>query len=206
MVYPDYSIEVQSINRGDSVVVGVDEVGRGAGAGVVTAAAVHVPVDMVPYLLGKVNDSKKLSQKRREELFDVIVNNTYYAIQDVDVEVIDKINIFEATKLAMSSALSLLNESIQISHALVDGPVNISGLTDTSYTNIIRGDSKSLSIAAASILAKVHRDRLMIKLHTTYPLYNWEKNKGYLTKEHIEAINTYGITQHHRTSFRKVGR
>lgn len=176
------------------------------GAGPVTAAAVFVPKDVIHLLLGKVNDSKKMSQRKREELFDVITEKCVYAVSDISSEVIDKINILEATKIAMMNSISVIGNKVDIQHVLVDGTVDLSEYTDIPTTKVIRGDSKSISIAAASIVAKVHRDRLMVELDKEIPLYNIKKNKGYLTADHIKALQLYGPTEHHRLSFNKVGK
>ena len=139
-------------------------------------------------------------------MFKLIDRNCLWAVASVDSATIDRINILEATKLAMFNALDKLEQQdLYITHALIDGTVKIDNLW-CPQTQVIRGDSKSISIAAASIMAKVTRDEEMRTLHWIYPEYGWIRNKGYLTKEHIEAIQTYGITDHHRKSFRKVGK
>jgi ribonuclease HII len=203
--YATYEIEEQLLQEGCDIVVGVDEVGRGPGAGPVTAGAVWIPRDALPKLMVKVKDSKVLTEKRREELYELIDETCVWTVASVDNTVIDQINILEATKLAMFKALGQLEyKGVYIDHALIDGTVKIDDLW-CPQTQIIRGDSKSISIAAASIMAKVTRDEEMRTLHWVYPEYGWMRNKGYLTREHIEAIQTYGITDYHRKSFRKVG-
>lgn len=204
MDYPNYDLENQAKELGYKYIVGVDEVGRGAGAASVVAAAVYVPPESINLLSGKVNDSKKLSVKKREELFTIINDNCLVGIGNVSAETIDDINILEATKLAMKQAIE---DVAYYDYILVDGTVDLSKhIKYCPYQRIIKGDAKSISIAAASIIAKVTRDRIMIDLDKEWPIYGWKKNKGYLTKEHIEAINTYGITDYHRTTFKKVGR
>jgi ribonuclease HII len=202
--YATYEIEEQLLQEGCDIVVGVDEVGRGPGAGPVTAGAVWIPRDALPKLMVKVKDSKVLTEKRREELYELIDETCVWTVASVTNVVIDDINILEATKLAMKNALTHIDETVDMDHVLIDGTVEVYGLW-CPQTQIIRGDSKSISIAAASIMAKVTRDEEMRTLHWVYPEYGWMRNKGYLTREHIEAIQTYGITDYHRKSFRKVG-
>jgi ribonuclease HII len=199
--YATYEIE-ESLSL--DYIVGVDEVGRGPGAGPVTAGAVWIPKEHLPKLLVKVRDSKTLTEKRRSELYKLIEETCVWAVASVDNKVIDEINILNATKLAMKKALSYIEEALFIDHVLIDGTVKLDDLW-VPQTQIIKGDQKSISIAAASIMAKVTRDEEMRTLHWIYPEYGWLRNKGYLTKEHIEAIQTYGITDYHRKSFKKVG-
>ncbi len=172
------------------------------GAGPVVAAAVVLNKDIVKYLIGNIRDSKKMSPNRREEMFKVIHENSDNVIMDVDNHTIDSINILQATKLAMRKAVYNLNE---VDYLLIDGDSKMNLDIPVEQEQIPMGDDKVLSIAAASILAKVARDRMMNNLHDIYPIYGWNKNKGYLTKEHIEAIKLYGITEFHRVSFKKVG-
>lgn len=173
-----------------------------SGSGPVVAAAVRIPDAYLPTLLGKVKDSKKMSAKKREEMYEVISRICDYGVGVIDNRIIDEINILEATKLAMRKAV---NDLSFVDYVLVDGTVDIKGL-DVPQKQVIRGDNLSVSIAAASIVAKVTRDELMMNLHYVYPIYNWIKNKGYLTKEHIEMIKLYGASEFHRKSFNKVGR
>ena len=191
-----------SLNNYDTL-IGTDEAGRGPGAGRVYAAAVCFKDD-VPYeLFLKLNDSKKLTPKKREELFDVIKKYSIYSINYVDVSEIEKINILNASLLAMKkSVLDVIKKTKAKSPlCLVDGNRLIK--FEVPQKTIIKGDSKSASIAASSILAKVERDRYMDKIHEEYPMYNWAKNKGYLTPEHICAIKKYGVSKYHRCSFLK---
>jgi len=205
--YATYKIEEELKAAGcGGHIVGVDEVGRGPGAGPVTAGAVWIPKENLPKLMVKIKDSKALTENRRDELYKLIDRTCVWAVASVDNVTIDRINILEATKLAMFKAMDKLEQKdIYITHALIDGTVKIDDLW-CEQTQIIRGDSKSISIAAASIMAKVTRDEEMRTLHWIYPQYGWLTNKGYLTKFHIEALKTYGMTPYHRKSFRKVGR
>jgi ribonuclease HII len=200
--FPTYEIESNLLSNGcGNYIIGVDEVGRGPGCGPVTAGAVWIPQENLPKLMLKVRDSKALSEKKRDKLFELIKETCVWAVASVDNDTIDEINILNATKLAMSKALAQMPK---MDHALIDGTVVLEGLW-IPQTQIIKGDQKSISIAAASIMAKVTRDEEMKMLHWIYPEYGWLNNKGYLTKQHIEAIKTYGITPYHRKSFRKVG-
>lgn len=185
-------------------IVGTDEAGRGPGAGGVFAAAVHFEkvTDSLIADLTILNDSKKLTPKKRDSIFETIKNNTINEIICIEVDEIEKINILNASlkgmNLACTSVISQINDSNTLT--LVDGNKLIK---DFSYPQefVIKGDSKSASIAGASILAKVSRDRYMESLHEEFPMYNWKKNAGYLTKEHLDAIDKYGITKYHRPSF-----
>ena len=181
-------------------VIGTDEAGRGPAAGGVYAAAVYF--DKITYGLIKdlevLNDSKKLTPKKRDSIYDVILNNTLNKIVCVEVDEIEKINILNSSLKAMNIACSAIMQENALT--LVDGNKLIRNYV-YPQKYIIKGDSKSASIAAASVLAKVTRDRYMLKLHEEFPMYNWAKNAGYLTKEHITAIDKYGLTKYHRPSF-----
>ena len=184
-------------------ITGTDEAGRGPAAGGVFAAAVRFEKITGGLIkdLEILNDSKKLSPKKRESIYDVIKNNTLNKIVCVEVEEIEKINILNSSLKAMKLACeSVVNNFDTL--VLVDGNKLIK---DFSYPQqfVIKGDSKSASIAAASILAKVTRDRYMQRLDEEYPMYNWAKNAGYLTKEHLDAIDKYGLCKYHRPSFLK---
>lgn len=185
------------VNRKVKVIAGIDEAGRGPLAGPVVAASVILPND---YFLSGLNDSKKLSRKKREYFYDEIIKNAIsYGVGVVSVNDIDKYNIYNSTKIAMIK--SILGLSVKPKHLLIDAmkiELNI------PQTSIIKGDAKSVSIAAASIIAKVTRDRYMKELAINYPQYNFGKNAGYGTKEHIDAIRTYGITPEHRKSFEPI--
>ena len=178
-------------------IAGVDEAGRGPLAGCVYTAAVILPEDAV---IEGINDSKKLSEKKREELFDVIINIALaYSITALSAEEIDKINIRNATYKAMNMSVNSL--SVPAQFVLVDGDA-ITGMT-IPHRTVIKGDATSQSISAASILAKVSRDRYMLELDKKYPEYGFAKNKGYGTAEHIAAIKKYGPCPEHRRSFIK---
>ncbi len=189
----------------NKVIVGTDEAGRGPAAGGVFASAVFINDTSIQKDLAKLNDSKKLSKKVREELYDIILNNTINSTICVEVDEIEKYNILncslKAMKLACENVISQLktNDSLL---TIVDGNKLIRNYTYPQQF-IIKGDGKSASIASASILAKVTRDRYMDKLDEEFPQYNWKKNAGYLTKEHQEAILKYGVTKYHRKSFLK---
>jgi len=197
MKNPTYDIEGRLVDAGYVYVVGVDEVGRGAAAGPVVACAVYIPPEQVPHFLFRVKDSKKLSEKKRELLAEEIKERCDVGIGFVDNLVIDRINILQATIQAMSFAV---NKVKYVDYIIADGNMNLD-VCGYPYSSIINGDNLSLSIAAASIVAKVYRDDLMRTLHWVYPEYGWLKNKGYLTKEHQEAIKLYGLTDLHRKSF-----
>jgi len=202
MDYPTYEIEEQLIEMGYKYIVGVDEAGRGALCHCVVAAAVCIPVENISKFLGKVNDSKKMSPKKREEMFDIINEYCNVGFHNIDAEVIDDINILEATKLSMRGAVEKIE---YYDYILVDGTVDLSNhLVNIPTQKVIKGDAKSISIAAASVIAKVTRDRMMVELHDKIPLYSVNKNKGYGTKDHCEAIQTYGPTDYHRLTFGKV--
>ncbi len=183
--------------KGINLIAGVDEVGRGPLIGPVVCAAVILPKDFYDE---RINDSKKLTEKKRELLYDVIYENAIsIGIGMCNNDEIDEINILEATKKAMKEAIN--NLSIKPEHVLIDAvKLNI----DIPSTSIIKGDAKSESIAAASIIAKVTRDRMMIELDKEHPEYDFKKNKGYGTKKHIEAIYKYGVLKEHRKSFAPI--
>ena len=192
-----YSYERDLIKQNITLIAGVDEVGRGPLVGPVVAAAVILPVN---YKLKGLTDSKKLSEKKRDIFYDILKKDAIsIGIGIIDEKVIDEVNIYEATKLAMKDAINKL--SVTPEHVLIDAmPLDI----DIPRTSIIKGDAKSLSIAAASVIAKVTRDRMMYTLDKEYPMYNFKRNKGYPTKEHIAAIDKYGIIKEHRKSFGPV--
>jgi ribonuclease HII len=197
MEFPTYEIEDEIKAKGFKYIAGVDEVARGTLVGSVVAAAVIIPDNFITKLMYKVNDSKKLSPKKREELYDLIINNCNYGVGIISNETIDEINILEATKLAMYSAITQLD---MVNYALIDGNVVVGNLS-VPQQQIIKGDNKSISIASASIIAKVTKDRIMDQLHEEFPMYHFNTNRGYGTKKHIEAIKRYGITKYHRKSF-----
>ena len=181
----------------ETPIIGVDEVGRGPLAGPVISAAIILNKEKIPE---GINDSKKLSKKKREVINEELISQHSFAIGIASVEEIDKINILQASLLAMKRAV--LNLNIKPQTILVDG----NKLPDLKYNMypIIKGDSKSISIAAASIIAKVYRDKLMQDLSLQYPGYYWEKNSGYGTKQHLLALNNLGVTPIHRKSFAPI--
>lgn len=193
----DYEFEKQAVKDGYKVVCGIDEAGRGPLCGPVCAAAVVLPLD---FEIEGINDSKKLSEKKREKLYDVITENAVaYSVSMVDAKTVDEINILQATFLAMRNAVNGL--SVKPDLALIDG--NQKPHLEIEERTVVKGDAKSVSIAAASILAKVTRDRYMIELDKKYPEYCFSKHKGYGTKLHYEMIEKYGICPEHRKSFLK---
>jgi ribonuclease HII len=190
-----YRFDENFIELKSGFVAGVDEAGRGPLAGDVFAAAVILDRDC---MIEGLDDSKKLSFKKREELFEKIINNSLaYGIATASVAEIDRLNILEATVLAMNRAIKLLK--VNPDFALIDGNYSKGIVCDNIA--VIGGDRKSASIAAASILAKVSRDRYMLEIADKYPVYNFSKHKGYGTKEHIEAIKKYGVCKLHREKF-----
>lgn len=195
---PDYSFEEKALNNGFSVVCGVDEAGRGPLAGPVCAAAVILPQGII---IEGLDDSKKLSEKKREALYDIITEKAIsYCVAYGTVEEIEEYNILGATFLAMNRAIEGL--SVKPDFALIDGnrvPKNIKIKCET----VVKGDSKSMSIAAASILAKVTRDRLLYQYDSEFPQYGFAKHKGYGTAAHYSAIKENGICKYHRKSFLK---
>ncbi len=183
--------------KGYKYIAGVDEAGRGPLCGPVVAAAVILPENID---IEGINDSKKISEKKREKLYEEIIDKALaYGVGISDVDVIEKVNILNATKLAMKEAISKL--STKPDYVLIDG----NQLIDINVPKeaVVSGDSKSLSIAAASIIAKVTRDRMIRELDLKYPEYGFAKHKGYGTKAHIEAIKKYGLCDIHRPSFCK---
>lgn len=199
----DFDLNKKTTNNIEFI-IGTDEAGRGPAAGGVWAAAVCFKKDINEELFKTLNDSKKLTPKKREALYEPIKENSFWAIKAVTVEKIEEINILNASLLAMKYAVEEVKNKLNSDNilTLVDGNKLIKNF---SYPQeyIIKGDGTSASIAAASILAKVSRDMYMDKIHNEYPQYDWIKNKGYLTKTHIEAIQKFGTTKYHRLSFLK---
>ncbi len=185
--------------NGIEIIAGIDEVGRGPLVGPVVASCVVLPKG---YFLEGLTDSKKLSKKKREEYFDIISNDALsIGIGCVSEKVIDEVNIYEATKIAMKEAFEEANKKIKIEHVLIDAmKLDLSVPT----TSIIKGDLKSITISAASVIAKVTRDRMLEELDKKYPMYGFKDNAGYGTKKHIEAIEKYGIIDEHRKTFKPV--
>lgn len=197
MIGPDFSFEQDLIAKGALRIAGVDEVGRGPLAGPVTAAAVILDPCNIPEGL---NDSKALSKKRREALEPLIFASAQVSIAHATVEEIDEINILRASHLAMERAIAGLGD---VDHALIDGNMIPRDLTIPA-TTVIKGDARSVSIAAASIVAKICRDRIMCDLAQQFPGYGWDTNAGYGSKSHISALQNIGVTPHHRRSFKPV--
>lgn len=194
-----YKYEKELNNQGITIIGGVDEVGRGPLIGSVITACVVLPKD---FSLEGLTDSKKLSEKKRDKFYDIITKEALaVGIGECTEKEIDKYNIYEATKIAMKRAITEANKKIKIEHILIDAmPLDI----DISTTSIIKGDAKSISIAAASVIAKVTRDRMMYELDKKYPMYDLAHNKGYPTKKHLEALEKYGTCKYHRFSYGPV--
>lgn len=193
----DYTLENQYISEGFAVVCGTDEAGRGPLAGPVFAAACILPTGLI---IEGLNDSKKISEKKRDKLFDIIKNEAIsYGIASASVEEIDSLNILEAAQLAMRRAVAMLSPAPDL--VLVDG--NIARGFEMTAVPIIGGDAKSPSIAAASILAKVSRDRDCMILDQMYPEYGFAKHKGYPTKDHMQLVRELGPCPAHRKTFLK---
>lgn len=192
-----YIYERELIQKGITLIGGIDEVGRGPLVGPVVAACVILPIN---YQLKGLTDSKKLTEKKREEFYEIIKKDALsIGLGIVDEKTIDEVNIYEATKIAMKEAVDKL--SLKPEHLLIDAmPLKL----DIPSTSIIKGDAKSLTIAAASVIAKVTRDRMLIELDKKYPMYDFIHNKGYPTKKHLEAIEQFGILKEHRKSYGPV--
>lgn len=193
-----YQYEKELWKNGINLIAGMDEVGRGPLIGPVVTACVILPKDFV---LEGLTDSKKLSEKKREEFYDYIMEHAIsVGIGMMDENVIDEVNIYEATKLAMYQAVE--KSKVKPEHVLIDA-MKLDKLEMPS-TSIIKGDAKSISIAAASVIAKVTRDRIMIELDKWYPMYGFKSHKGYPTKKHIEAIKEYGLIDGYRKTFKPI--
>ena len=192
--------EQELYSEGITYIAGVDEVGRGPLVGPVVTACVVLPKN---YILEGLTDSKKLTKKQREKIFDIITRDALgIGIGIKSEKVIDNVNIYEATKLAMYDAIEECNKKIKIEHVLIDA-MRLEKLSIPS-TSIIKGDLKSITISAASVIAKVTRDRMMEELDKIYPVYGFKNNAGYPTKKHIDAIKKYGIINEHRKTFKPV--
>ena len=196
--FPNFDIE----NANNGIIAGIDEAGRGPIAGPVVASCVILNQDNYPK---NINDSKKISTKARKQIFQDLKNNAKFGIGIISEKIIDKINILNATKLAMRLAFQDLCKKYQIKpdFIIVDGNF-ITKFHDIQAQAIIKGDQKSLSIAAASIIAKETRDNIMLNLAQDFPDYHWHKNQGYPTREHLQKINEIGICQYHRKSFAPI--
>lgn len=195
----NYKYERELRTQGINYIAGVDEVGRGPLVGPVVAACVVLPEE---FNLDGLTDSKKLSEKKRDFYFSEIQKQALgIGIGIIDEKKIDEVNIYEATKLAMKQAIDECLKKVKIDHVLIDAmPLDLNIPT----TSIIKGDLKSITISAASVIAKVTRDRMMYELDLKYPMYGFKSNKGYPTKKHIEAIWKYGIISEHRKSYGPV--
>ena len=195
----NYEYERNLKNEGIEFIAGVDEVGRGPLVGPVVAACVVLPEE---FNLDGLTDSKKLSEKKRDYFFEEIKKQALgYGIGIIDEKKIDEVNIYEATKLAMKEAIKECQKMCKIEHILIDAmPLQL----DIPTTSIIKGDLKSITISAASVIAKVTRDRMLYELDQKYPMYDFKHNKGYPTKKHLEAINIYGVLDEHRRSYGPV--
>ena len=193
----NYRYEAKLKEKGIKLIAGVDEVGRGPLVGPVVAACVILPEK---FNLDGLTDSKKLSEKKRDEFYDSIMEQAIsVGVGIIDEKKIDEVNIYEATKLAMRQAIN--NCSVKPEHILIDAmPLDL----DIPTTSIIKGDLKSITISAASVIAKVTRDRMLYELDKKYPMYDFKNNKGYPTKKHLDAINFYGIIDEHRRSYGPV--
>lgn len=193
----NYKYELELNQKGIKLIAGVDEVGRGPLIGPVVAAAVILPVN---FKLDGLTDSKKLSEKKREAYYELIKKEAVaIGVGVISEKRIDEINIYEATKEAMKEAIN--NLEVKPEHILIDAmPLDL----EIPTTSIIKGDLLSISISAASVIAKVTRDHMLYEIDKEYPMYDLKNNKGYGTKKHIEAIKQYGITKYHRLSFKPV--
>lgn len=193
----NYKYERELREKGITLIAGVDEVGRGPLVGPVVAACCILPKE---FNLDGLTDSKKLSEKKREYFFEEIKKQAIsYGIGIIDEKKIDEVNIYEATKLAMKEAIKNMN--VKPEHILIDAmPLEL----DIPTTSIIKGDLKSITISAASVLAKVTRDRMLVELDKKYPMYDFKNNKGYPTRKHLAAISKYGIIDEHRKSYGPV--
>lgn len=201
---PNFLIEKELINKANKspyFIAGIDEAGRGPLSGPVVAASVILDPNDYP---DELNDSKKLSPQKRQEIFLKLTAKSKFGIGIVDEAIIDEINILNATKLAMKKAFEDLCNKYKFTpdFVIVDG--NFVPQVNCPAQSFIKGDAKSLSIAAASIIAKETRDGIMRRLHDEFPQYNWKQNQGYPTQEHYEAIEKFGICKYHRKSFRLI--
>ena len=195
-----YKYEKELWDKKIEYIGGVDEVGRGPLIGPVVTACVVLPKD---FELKGLTDSKKLTEKKREEFYEYIINNcTAWAVGECSPDEIDEYNILEATKIAMKRAIKKVSDKLDLGYILIDG--NMKFDFKYKYKSIVKGDSKSISIAAASVVAKVTRDRMLIELDKIYPMYGYKDHKGYPTKKHIEAIYRYGLIEGYRKTFKPV--
>ena len=194
-----YQYENELYEKKVTYIGGVDEVGRGPLIGPVVAACCVLPKN---FQLEGLTDSKKLSEKKREQFCPYIMEHCVaYGVGIISSEIIDKVNIYEATKLAMKEAIQKVQKQIPLEHVLIDAmPLEL----DIPSTSIIKGDAKSITIAAASVIAKVTRDHMMIELDQKYPMYEFKNHKGYPTKRHLELMKKYGIIKEYRVTYKPV--
>ena len=193
-----YKYEKELYKQGIEYIGGVDEVGRGPLIGPVVACCAVLPKG---FKLEGLTDSKKLTEKKRDEYYEYLVNHVVYGIGIVGPDIIDDINIYEATKVAMYEAIENVRKQVNLEYVLIDAmPLSL----DIPTNSIIKGDAKSISIAAASVIAKVTRDRMMIELDKKYPMYGYAKHKGYPTKKHVEAIKEYGLIEGYRKTYSPI--
>ena len=194
---PDFKIEDNFANK---TVAGVDEAGRGPWAGPVVSAAVILNREVKT---PDINDSKKISESKRENIYNEIIMNHYFAVGIAEAHEIDRLNILQATKLSMVRALEKLYQTHEFDVIIIDGNFTVD-FKKLESMSVIKGDALSLSIAAASIIAKVTRDKIMKDLSAKFSDYGFDKHKGYGTKQHIEALDRFGVTKHHRKSFSPI--
>nr|CRH08153.1 Ribonuclease HII, degrades RNA of DNA-RNA hybrids [Candidatus Magnetococcus massalia] len=199
---PTWELEGELAGRGLHAVCGVDEAGRGPLCGPVVCGAVLLDPEQLPEGL---NDSKKLTAKRRDALYDLLHVHAHVGVAIISPVDIDRLNIRGATLYGMAQAVADLQSKCAVDGVLIDGRDIPPGIS-LHCEAVIKGDSRSLSIAAASIIAKVTRDRIMDQLHEAHPHYGWDRNRGYPTKEHMAALESHGVTPHHRRSFGPVRR
>ena len=193
-----WAYENELFDQGINIIGGTDEAGRGPLFGPVVAACVVLPKDFV---LEGLTDSKKLSEKKRNIFYDYIINNSIWAVGIIEPEEIDRINIYEASRKAMIKAIKKVQKQIDLEYVLSDAmPINI----DIPVKSIIKGDAKSISIAAASVIAKVTRDSILYEIDKKYPQYGFANHKGYPTKKHLEALEKYGLIDGYRKTYGPV--
>lgn len=193
-----WQYEKELYSKGINIIGGTDEAGRGPLYGPVVAACVVLPKN---FELEGLNDSKKLSEKKRNQFYDYLIKNTIYGIGIVEADEIDKINIYEASRKAMIMAIKKVQKQIPLEYVLSDAmPIEF----DIPVMPIIKGDAKSMSIAAASVIAKVTRDRILYEIDQKHPEYGFKNHKGYPTKKHLEAINKYGLIKGYRKTYGPV--
>ena len=194
----NYKYERKAKELGYKLIVGTDEAGRGPLIGPVVAAACYIPDG---FKLDGLTDSKKLTEKKREEMYNYIINNTIYGVGIVTPEEIDEINIYEASRKAMKIAINKVRDKIDVDYVISDAmPMEL----DIPVKPIIKGDLLSISIAAASVIAKVTRDHMMIELDKKYPEYGFKSHKGYPTRKHYDALNKYGLINGYRLTYGPV--